>query len=111
MWVFFQSSLQELDYDLSLIGFSQDELDVLFEDQEEGGGLTEDDAIPDVPIDPVSKLGDLWILGNHRLLCGDATLAADVQTLMAGQLADMAFTDPPYNVNYGNSARFRYRQT
>lgn len=103
------SELQELDYDLSLIGFSQDELDVLFEDQEESGGLTEDDAIPDVPIDPVSKLGDLWILGNHRLLCGDATLAADVQTLMAGQLADMAFTDPPYNVNYGSSAKDKMR--
>jgi len=103
------AELQSLDYDLSLIGFSQEELDGFFDDAEEGGGLTEDDAIPETPVDPVSRPGDLWILGNHRLLCGDATVSADVQALMGGQLADMAFTDPPYNVDYGNSAKDKLR--
>ena len=103
------AELQSLDYDLSLIGFSQEELDGFFDDVEEGGGLTEDDAIPETPVDPVSRPGDLWILGNHRLLCGDATVSADVQALMGGQLADMAFTDPPYNVDYGNSAKDKLR--
>ena len=103
------AELQSMDYDLSLIGFSQEELNGFFEDVEEGGGLTEDDAIPETPVDPVSRPGDLWILGNHRLLCGDATMSADVQTLMGGQLADMAFTDPPYNVDYGNSAKDKMR--
>ncbi len=103
------AELQSMDYDLSLIGFSQEELDGFFDDVEEGGGLTEDDAIPETPLDPVSRPGDLWILGNHRLLCGDATLSADVQALMGGQLADMAFTDPPYNVDYGNSAKDKLR--
>ena len=103
------AELQSMDYDLSLIGFSQEELDGFFDDVEEGGGLTEDDAIPETPVDPVSRPGDLWILGNHRLLCGDATLSADVQALMGGQLADMAFTDPPYNVDYGNSAKDKLR--
>ena len=103
------AELQSMDYDLSLIGFSQEELDGFFDDVEEGGGLTEDDAIPETPVDPVSRPGDLWILGNHRLLCGDATVSADVQALMGGQLADMAFTDPPYNVDYGNSAKDKMR--
>ena len=103
------AELQSMDYDLSLIGFSQEELDGFFEDVEECGGLTEDDAIPETPVDPVSRPGDLWILGNHRLLCGDATVSAAVQALMGGQLADMAFTDPPYNVDYGNSAKDKMR--
>jgi len=103
------AELQSMDYDLSLIGFSQEELDGFFDDVEEGGGLTEDDAIPETPVDPVSRPGDLWILGNHRLLCGDATVSADVQALMGGQLADMAFTDPPYNVDYSNSAKDKLR--
>ncbi len=103
------AELQSMDYDLSLIGFSQEELDGFFDDVEEGGGLTEDDAIPETPVDPVSRPGDLWILGTHRLLCGDATVSADVQALMGGQLADMAFTDPPYNVDYGNSAKDKLR--
>jgi DNA modification methylase len=60
-------------------------------------------------VEPVSKPGDLWILGNHRLLCGDSTLLSDVERLMDGQLADMAFTDPPYNVDYGNNAKDKMR--
>jgi DNA modification methylase len=103
------AELQSMDYDLSVIGFSPEELDGLLDDGQASGGLTEDDAVPETPLQPVSRQGDLWILGNHRLLCGDATVSADVQTLMAGQLADMAFTDPPYNVDYGNSAKDKLR--
>ena len=103
------AELQAADYDLSLMGFTDDEIDDLLNPQDEGGGLTEDDAIPEPPVDPVSRPGDLWILGNHRLLCGDSTVLSDVERLMDGQLADMAFTDPPYNVDYGNSAKDKMR--
>ena len=103
------AELQAADYDLSLMGFTDEEIDDLLSPEDEGGGLTEDDAIPEPPVDPVSRLGDLWILGNHRLLCGDSTVLSDVERLMDGQLADMAFTDPPYNVDYGNSAKDKMR--
>ena len=59
---------------------------------------------PRRPDDPVSRPGDLWLLGDHRLLCGDATVLADVERVLDGGLADLCFTDPPYNVDYGNSA-------
>jgi len=60
------------------------------------------DKIPDVSDNPVTRPGDIWLLGKHRLLCGDAVNEADVQRLMDCQTADMIFTDPPYNVNYRN---------
>jgi DNA modification methylase len=103
------AELKAADFDMELMGFSNKELDEFLGMDEEGGGLTEDDAIPETPVDPVSMPGDLWILGNHRLLCGDSTVLADVEHLMGGQLADMAFTDPPYNVDYGNSAKDKIR--
>src|ERR1035437_1220271 len=62
--------------------------------------LTDEDDAPPVPVEPVSKQGDLYILGNHRLLCGDSTVLADVERLMGGAKADMVFTDPPYGVDY-----------
>ena len=95
------SELDALDFDLDLMGFSDDELDglLLTEDLE---GQTDDDEVPEPEEHPVSQTGDLWILGDHRVLCGSATEQADVETLMAGQLADMIFTDPPYNVDYAN---------
>jgi DNA modification methylase len=62
--------------------------------------LTDEDDVPPVPVEPVSKLGDLYILGDHRLLCGDSTVLADVERLMGGQKADMVFTDPPYGIGY-----------
>jgi DNA modification methylase len=62
--------------------------------------LTDEDDVPPVPVEPVSKLGDLYILGDHRLLCGDSTCVTDVERLMGGQKADMVFTDPPYNIDY-----------
>lgn len=66
----------------------------------DGAGLTDEDAVPDAPEHPISKPGDLWILGQHRVLCGDSTHGADVKRLMDGSLADLDFSDPPFNVDY-----------
>ena len=93
--------LQELkdDIDLSLLGFDADELDALLNPIEETEGLTDEDAVPDVPDEPKTKLGDIYILGKHRLMCGDSTSITDVEKLMDGQKADMVFTSPPYNAD------------
>jgi DNA modification methylase len=95
--------LQDLkdDIDLSLLGFDPDELDALLNPIEETEGLTDEDAVPDVPDEPKTKLGDIYILGNHRLMCGDSTSITDVDKLMDGNKADMVFTDPPYGMSYG----------
>jgi len=77
-------------------GFSEDELQFTEPDVQ---GLTDDDDVPEVE-EAITQQGDLWILGEHRLLCGDATKKEDVERLMDGQKADMVFTDPPYGVNY-----------
>jgi len=77
-------------------GFTEDELQ--FSEPEEVQGLTDDDDVPEVE-ESITKQGDLWILGEHRLLCGDATKKEDVKRLMDGQKADMVFTDPPYGIN------------
>jgi DNA modification methylase len=94
--------LQDLkdDIDLSLLGFDPDELDALLNPIVETDGLTDEDAVPDVPDEPKTKLGDIYILGNHRLMCGDSTRIDDVDKLMDGHKADMVFTDPPYGVSY-----------
>ena len=68
---------------------------------EDNDGLTDEDEIPELEEEHISKLGDVWILGNHRLMCGDSTKSEDVGLLMNGIKADMVFTDPPWNVNYG----------
>lgn len=91
--------LEELDFDTGLLGFDPDELaDILGVDEMEG--LTDEDAVPDVPENPVSIVGDIWLLGDHRLMCGDSTDAGSVALLMDGHKADMVFTDPPYGVDY-----------
>ena len=91
------------DFDLSLVGFSDGELDKLLayvaEDDGDEGGAGEND-VPEPPGEPVTRPGDLWLLGSHRLLCGDATVGADLDRLMSGQKADLCFTDSPYNVDY-----------
>ena len=94
--------LQDIGFDLDIIGFTDVELDELLE-PESGKGDTDEDQVPEVEEQPVSQLGDLWMLGNHRLLCGDSTSADDLAKLMGDELADMAFTDPPYNVDYTGS--------
>jgi DNA modification methylase len=103
------AELQDAGFDLELMGFGDEELERLLNGEGDTTGLTEDDAVPDVPVDPVSKTGDVWLLGQHRLLCGDSTVLTDVERVMNGQLADMAFTDPPYNVDYGNNAKDKMR--
>ena len=90
--------LGDLDFDLSLTGFGTDELAAFFVEETEG--LTDEDAVPDAPEVPVTVLGDVWLLGRHRLMCGDSTSIGAVERLMDGQRADMVFTDPPYGVDY-----------
>jgi len=82
--------------------FNQDDLDELLSvtELEPEEGNTDPDDVPEPPEDPITKPGDLWILGNHRLLCGDSTNPQHVQRLMDGKKADMVFTDPPYGFNY-----------
>jgi DNA modification methylase len=99
--------LKEAGFDLGLVGFSADELKSLTDD--ESDGLTDEDAVPELPADPITKLGDVYVLGNHRLLCGDSTVLASVEKLLDGALADMVFTDPPYNVNYANTPKDKMR--
>lgn len=91
--------LEDEGFDLSLLGFDDKELNALLE-PEITDGLTDEDAVPDVPEEPKTKLGDIYILGNHRLMCGDSTSIDDAEKLMGGLLADLVFTDPPYNVDY-----------
>lgn len=92
--------LKGLEFDLALTGFDSAELDRYLAGLGDSGGLTDDDEVPEAPEVPVSRPGDLWILGKHRLLCGDALKEADTERLMAGVAADLVFTDPPYNVDY-----------
>jgi DNA modification methylase len=92
------ADLQGLDFDLNLTGFDQDEIAEFLALEVEG--LTDEDAVPELPDEPVTIPGDLWVLGEHKLLCGDATVQPDVDRLIAGSPADLAFTDPPYNVDY-----------
>lgn len=90
--------LQEMDFDLSLTGFDMDELDSLLETEEEAE-VTEDEYEVELPEEPKAKLGDIYQLGRHRLICGDSTNKDDVAMLMNGEKADMVFTDPPYGMN------------
>ena len=96
------------DFDLNLVGFTPDEVAALTPEQVKPG-LTDDDAVPEVSETPISKSGDIWILGEHKLLCGDATKADDYKALLGEELVDMTFTDPPYNVNYANTAKDKMR--
>ena len=89
-------ALAELDFDLDLLGFP--DLDELMGNDEPEEGLTDPDDVPEPPTDPITQPGDLWILGEHRLLCGDSTDAESVAYLMDGAKADMVFTDPPYGM-------------
>src|SRR6266853_910460 len=88
------------EFDINLIGFDDFELARLLAAQDAAEGLTDADAVPELPQTPVSAIGDLWLLGNHKLLIGDATNGAEVARLMAEDAADLIFTDPPYNVDY-----------
>ncbi len=90
--------LQAEGFDLALTGFDPDEIGALF--AEPTGGLTDPDAVPEVPADPVSRIGDVWVLGRHRLVCGDSTDPAAVAWALAGVRPHLMVTDPPYGVDY-----------
>src|SRR5262249_51349023 len=89
--------LQRVDFDLDLLGFAADQVASLLEPGI-GHGLTDPDAVPEPPDEAVTQPGDLWLLGNHRLLCGDSASAEDVDRLLDGQPIHLISTDPPYNV-------------
>jgi DNA modification methylase len=86
-------------FGLELLGFDAAELEALLA-PEPTEGLTDEDEVPEPPTDPVTQPGDVWLLGRHRLMCGDSTSIDAVQRLMDGRKANMVFTDPPYNIDY-----------
>ena len=92
--------LTELDFDIDLLGFNAEELDAMLNPVIGTDGLTDEDAVPDVPDEPKTKLGDIYILGNHRLMCGDSCNVTDMEKLANDRQVDMWLTDPPYNVAY-----------
>ena len=94
-------NLKELDFDLELTGFNVDELDDIFQVEEEKEII--EDEVPEVPEEPKAKLGDIYQLGNHRLMCGDSTKEEDVAKLMNGVKAQMTFSDAPYNISFKGS--------
>jgi DNA modification methylase len=103
-------ALQEEGFDLDITGFDADALaELMAGDEPINDGQTDEDAVPEIGETPVSRPGDVWQLGPHRLLCGDATVAASYEALLDGEPVDMVFTDPPYNVNYANSAKDKMR--
>jgi DNA modification methylase len=91
--------LKDMGFDIDLIGFDADEINALFP-EEPTAGLTDEDAVPEVPEQPVTVDGDVWLLGRHRLMCGDSTSIDAVDRLMDGRKADMVFTDPPYGIDF-----------
>ena len=107
--------LEELkldDFDLALTGFDDDELlEIMAGEEITTEGKTDEDAAPEVPVTPVSKPGDVWVMGKHRLLCGDSTDAASYDTLLGTERVAMIFQDPPYNVDYANTAKDKQRGT
>ena len=95
--------LQDLkteDFDLDFLGFDDSFIDGLMNEIDPNEGLTDEDAVPEIPVEPKTKLGDIYILGNHRLMCGDSTSIDAVERLMDGNTVDLLFTDPPYNVAF-----------
>jgi DNA modification methylase len=96
--------LKDEDFNIDILGFKNDFiLDLL---NKENKGLTDDDAVPEKPINPKSKIGDVWLLGNHRLVCGDSTLPENTELMFKGQTMDLVLTDPPYGVNYSAKNEF-----
>lgn len=93
------SELLDGGVNLESLGFDADEIDALLNKIEPTEGLTDEDATPEVPEEPVTKPGDVWILGKHRLMCGNSTALSDVERLMNGATPDCIHTDPPYGMN------------
>ena len=90
--------LEAKDFKLDLLGFNDEQLNnLLFEEKQ---GLTDEDEVPETPEEPISKLGDIWKLGNHRVMCGDSTFIDNIDLVTKKEKIDMVFTDPPYNIDY-----------
>jgi DNA modification methylase len=96
------TDLKDMGFDLDLTGFSTDEIEALLAPTGTEG-LTDEDAVPEVPEAPVTVLGDVWLLGKHRVMCGDSTSIDAVEKLMDGAKASLVVTDPPWNVAYGTN--------
>jgi DNA modification methylase len=98
--------LRDLGYDIDVVGFDQAELDELFLETDglEEEGKTDDDEIPAFGDWFTSCRGDVWVCGDHRIMCGDSTVITDIETLVGEGGVDMCWTDPPYNVNYEGAA-------
>ena len=103
------AELKDAGFNLDLTGFSEEEWDALITGDTSTDGLTDEDQVPEVTENPISRAGDVWLLGEHKVLCGDATKAEDYKALLGEELVDMTFTDPPYNVNYANTAKDKMR--
>jgi DNA modification methylase len=105
-------ALQADGFDLDLTGFDPDALaELLAGEETDQAGEVDDDDVPEEAVAVVSRPGDVWLLGEHRVLCGDATDPENYVRLLSGERADMVFIDPPYNVDYANSAKDRQRGT
>ena len=105
------AALQDDNFDLSLTGFDADALaDLLAGEETTTEGQTDEDSVPEAG-PSITRPGDVWLCGNHRVICGDSTDASTYEALMAGETADMVFTDPPYNVDYANTAKDKMRGT
>jgi DNA modification methylase len=94
--------LGELGFDLSLLGFDDDQLAELSQDVEQlpPGGSGDPDEAPEPPADPITKSGDVWLLEKHRVMCGDSSDPLNLDKLLSGKTPDLVFTDPPYNIGY-----------
>lgn len=101
--------LEATEFPVDVLGFDDKELQNIVDSVSGNASLTDPDDVPEVPEEPVVKTGDLWLLENHRLLCGDSTKAEDVERLMGGEQAAIVFTDPPYGVSYDGGTTVRDR--
>lgn len=101
-------SLLNMDFDVSLTGFSQDEINTFLNPEILNEGLCDPDDVPEIQEEPINKMGDIWILGNHRLRCGDSTYESHVKDLCKDFNLILMITDPPYGVNHNPSWRDEY---
>ena len=106
------AELSDAGYDLDLTGFDADELaEIMAGEETIISGETDEDDVPETSGSACSKIGDVWVCGEHRVICGDSTDADTYATLLGDEIANMVFTDPPYNVDYSNSAKDKMRGT
>ncbi len=104
-------ALREDEFNLDLLGFADGEIEALLTEPDElVAGNTDEDSVPETPETAVTVPGDVWVLGEHRLLCGDSTRMEAIEKVLAGGLADMTWSDLPYNVNYGQTMKDKLRE-